>query len=58
MQKLKDYTDRCGSCIHYKRMIKDGQVQEHGGCYTKGRLIYHNSSQKCCSKYEMKEVGE
>lgn len=54
MQKLKDYTDKCGSCTHYKRMIKDGQVQEHGGCNIKGRLIYHNSSQKKCKKYEVK----
>ena len=54
MKKLTDYTDRCGTCIHYKRMVKDGLIQEHGICYGRGKLAYHNSSQKCCRKYEVK----
>lgn len=52
MKKLIDYTNKCGSCELFERLIKDGQVQEHGQCNVRGKLKYHNSSQKCCRKYK------
>lgn len=52
MKKLVDYKDKCGSCVHYERFVKDGELQEHGQCFIRDKVKYHNSSQKCCRQYE------
>ena len=56
MKKLIDYKDKCGSCAYYERLVKDGITQEHGQCRIRGKLTYHNSSQKACQKYEVKDA--
>lgn len=58
MKKLTDYTDRCGSCAKFSRLIKDGKVQERGRCVLRGKYTYHQSSQKCCLKYEGNDKQE
>lgn len=41
---LKDYSGRCGSCIHFSFFVKNGEIVYRGECDCADRSLYmHNN---------------
>lgn len=51
MNKLTDYSNRCGSCKNFAFLVKKNEVQFWGFCSLKNRANYHQASQKACKLY-------
>lgn len=55
---MADYTNKCGSCVYFTPITKDGMVMKRGSCSYKTKQIYHDASQKACKKYKQKIIDE
>lgn len=55
-KRLTDLRGKCGSCLWYDPLIKNGKKTARGAC-TKGRRpVYRQQSQPVCRRFKMLEV--
>ena len=55
-KRLTDLRGKCGSCLWYEPLIKNGKKTARGSC-TKGRRpVYRQQSQPVCRRFKMLEV--
>lgn len=50
--KIRDYENKCGSCMYFSFMLRNGDTRSDGRCEKKDRVNYHQASQKACKLYK------
>lgn len=53
-KKQPDLTGKCGTCKHYKPLVKNGKEFLRGACTYNGKRTYTTRTEKCRS-HEIKE---
>lgn len=49
---IRTYKGKCGSCIYFSFMCRNGDTREDGRCEKRERVNYHQASQKACKLHK------
>ena len=57
-KKIRDYKNKCGSCMYFSFICRYGDTRSDGRCEKKDRVNYHQACQKACKLYKAESEDE